>query len=70
MGWYSTGPKIRAADLDIHALFAEYCATPALCIIDTRPDRVGLPVSAYLCENEIRDDGTQKEEKTLCTSRV
>ena len=65
MGWYSTGPKIRAADLDIHALFAEYCATPAFCIIDTRPDRVGIPVSAYLCENEIRDDGTQKEEKTF-----
>ena len=65
MGWYSTGPKIRAADLDIHALFAEYCASPAFCIIDTRPDRVGIPVSAYLCENEIRDDGTQKEEKTF-----
>jgi 26S proteasome regulatory subunit N8 len=65
VGWYSTGPKIRAADLDIHALFAEYCATPAFCIIDTRPDRVGIPVSAYLCENEIRDDGTQKEEKTF-----
>ena len=65
MGWYSTGPKIRAADLDIHALFAEYCASPAFCIIDTRPDRVGIPVSAYLCENEIRDDGTQKEDKTF-----
>ena len=65
MGWYSTGPKIRAADLDIHALFAEYCASPAFCIIDTRPDRVGIPVSAYMCENEIRDDGTRKEEKTF-----
>merc|ERR1712216_806579 len=65
VGWYSTGPKIRAADLDIHALFAEYCASPVFCIIDVRPDRVGIPVSAYLCENEIRDDGTQKEEKTF-----
>ncbi len=65
MGWYSTGPKIRTADLDIHALFAEYCMSPVFCIVDVRPEQIGIPTSAYLCENEIRDDGTQKEEKTF-----
>jgi len=24
VGWYSTGPKLRENDLDIHALFNEY----------------------------------------------
>mmetsp|Transcript_1802 Transcript_1802/g.6808 ORF Transcript_1802/g.6808 Transcript_1802/m.6808 type:complete len:331 (-) Transcript_1802:2080-3072(-) len=65
VGWYSTGPKIHTADLDIHALFAEYCAAPVFCIIDVRPDQVGIPTSAYLCENETSADGTAKDTKTF-----
>ena len=65
MGWYSTGPKIRTADLDIHALFTDYHPNPVFVIVDVRPDNVGIPTLAYMAENEIRDDGTQKEEKTF-----
>ena len=65
MGWYSTGPKIRTNDVDIHELFTDYHPTPAFVIVDVSPDNVGIPTSAYRLENEIRDDGTQKEEKTF-----
>ena len=34
-------------------------------IVDVAPTSVGIPTSAYRAENEIRDDGTQKEEKTF-----
>ena len=65
MGWYSTGPKIRTNDVDIHELFTDYHPNPAFVIVDVSPDNVGIPTSAYRLENEIRDDGTQKEEKTF-----
>ncbi|ACO60817.1 predicted protein [Micromonas commoda] len=65
VGWYSTGPKIRTNDVDIHELFTDYHPNPAFVIVDVRPDNVGIPTSAYRLENEIRDDGTQKEEKTF-----
>ena len=32
VGWYSTGPKIRTADLDIHALFTDYHPSPVFVI--------------------------------------
>lgn len=34
-------------------------------IVDVAPTSVGIPTSAYRAENGIRDDGTQKEEKTF-----
>ena len=30
VGWYSTGPKLREADLDINALIAKFCDNPHL----------------------------------------
>mmetsp|Transcript_22187 Transcript_22187/g.54908 ORF Transcript_22187/g.54908 Transcript_22187/m.54908 type:complete len:332 (+) Transcript_22187:154-1149(+) len=65
VGWYSTGPKIRTPDLDIHALFAEYHPSPVFVIVDVRPDNNSIPTMAYCAENEIREDGTQKEKKTF-----
>ena len=65
VGWYSTGPKIRTADLDIHALFTDYHPSPVFVIIDVAPTSGGHPHLRVSRENEIRDDGTQKEEKTF-----
>ena len=61
VGWYSTGPKIRTNYLDIQALISDYHPNPVFVIVDVRPDMVGIPTSAYAAEQEIRDDGTQKE---------
>ena len=41
MGWYSTGPKIRTNDVDIHELFTDYHPNPAFVIVDVSPDNVG-----------------------------
>ncbi len=39
IGWYSTGPRLREADLDVQELFAGYCEVPVLviCEISVRP---------------------------------
>ena len=36
MGWYSTGPRLREADLDITDLMANYCETPLLVICEVQ----------------------------------
>jgi 26S proteasome regulatory subunit N8 len=48
VGFYSTGPSIRPNDLRIHKVVQPFSPTPAVfCIIDIRPDRPDLPVTAY-----------------------
>lgn len=34
VGWYSTGPRLREADLDINALLSNYTETPVLIICE------------------------------------
>lgn len=55
VGFYSTGPKIRPADIDIDALFRRYHPHPALVIIDIRPDVEGIPVQAYVTQEAVME---------------
>ena len=36
MGWYSTGPRLREADLDITDLMSNYCDMPLLVICEVQ----------------------------------
>lgn len=49
VGFYSTGPSIRPNDLRIHKVVQPFSSpSPAIfCIIDIRPNRPDLPVTAY-----------------------
>ena len=40
MGWYSTGPRLKEADLDIQELMMGYCDNPVLVICEVQ---VGHP---------------------------
>lgn len=51
LGWYSTGPKIRPADLEINELFRSYTSDPILVIVDVNPREGGeleIPTQAYV----------------------
>lgn len=65
VGWYSTGPKLREADLDIHDLVSNYNPNPVLVIVDVQPKELGIPTKAYSVIDEVREDGTQKNQKTF-----
>jgi 26S proteasome regulatory subunit N8 len=41
VGWYSTGPRLREADVDINQLMAGYCEAPVLVICEVE---VRLPL--------------------------
>ncbi|GAB7365040.1 hypothetical protein MBLNU230_g5821t1 [Neophaeotheca triangularis] len=58
IGWYHSGPKLRASDLEINELFKRYCPNPLLVIVDVQPKDVGVPTDAYFAVEEIKDDGT------------
>lgn len=55
IGWYHSGPKLRASDLEINELFKRYTPNPLLVIIDVQPKVVGVPTDAYFAVEEIKD---------------
>lgn len=61
IGWYHTGPKLRASDLEINELFKKYTPNPLLLIIDVQPKPVGIPTDAYIAVEDIKEDGTSTE---------
>jgi len=65
IGWYHTGPKLRASDLEINELFKRYIARPVMVIVDVRPQTVGIPTDAYFAVEEIKDDGTETRKTFL-----
>ena len=58
IGWYHSGPRLKASDLEINELFKRYTPNPLLVIIDVQPKEVGVPTDAYFAIEEIKDDGT------------
>lgn len=59
VGWYSTGPKIKPADIDIHELLRKYHPNPCFVIIDVEPKTHGLPTEAYCSIEEVKEDGSE-----------
>ena len=55
IGWYHTGPKLRASDQEINDLLKRYIARPVMVIVDVRPETVGIPTDAYFAVEEIKD---------------
>ena len=55
IGWYHTGPKLRASDQEINDLLKRYIARPVMVIVDVRPHTVGIPTDAYFGVEEIKD---------------
>lgn len=58
IGWYHSGPNLRASDLQINELFKRYTPNPLLLIVDIQPQEVGVPTDAYFAIEDIKDDGS------------
>ena len=72
IGWYHTGPKLRASDLEINDVIKRYTRhRPLMVIVDVRPDAErsggGIPTDAYLAVEEIKD--VSRAKLNLCTRR-
>ncbi|KAM0746279.1 Mov34-domain-containing protein [Meredithblackwellia eburnea MCA 4105] len=66
VGWYHTGPKLRASDLEINEVIKRYATKPVMVIVDVRPNSErsggGIPTDAYFAVDEIKDDGTASQK--------
>lgn len=59
IGWYHSGPKLRASDHEINDLFKRFnIARPVMVIVDVRPEHEGIPTDAYFAVEEIKDVST------------
>lgn len=67
IGWYHSGPKLRASDLEINELFKRYTPNPLLVIIDVQPKEVGVPTDAYFAVEEIKDVSTAPAILRYCS---
>lgn len=61
IGWYHSGPKLRASDLKINDVFKRYTTNPLLVIVDIQPRTVGIPTDAYFAVDDIKHDGSKAE---------
>eukprot|EP01080_Neovahlkampfia_damariscottae_P009619 gene9619-1823_t len=59
VGWYSTGPKIRQSDIDVHQTFTKYLTHPVYVVVDVEPKQVGIPTEAYISVEEKEDEKSQ-----------
>ncbi|GAV55198.1 hypothetical protein ZYGR_0AS05220 [Zygosaccharomyces rouxii] len=63
IGWYHSGPKLKASDLKINELFKKYTGNnPLLLIVDVKQEGVGLPTDAYFAVEQVKDDGSSTEK--------
>jgi 26S proteasome regulatory subunit N8 len=65
VGWYSTGPKLREGDMSINDLFTAYCETPVLVIVQVSTETSGLPTSAYIATEEVKEGASQQAQKSF-----
>ncbi|KAI9716538.1 MAG: proteasome regulatory particle subunit [Candelaria pacifica] len=70
IGWYHSGPKLRASDLEVNELFKRYTPNPLLVIVDVQPKEVGVPTDAYFAVEEIKDDGTTTTKTFVHTPSI
>lgn len=61
IGWYHSGPKLRASDLKINDVFKKYTPNPTLLIVDIEQGGVGIPTDAYIAIVAVKKDGTFTE---------
>ncbi|PWN96358.1 Mov34-domain-containing protein [Tilletiopsis washingtonensis] len=62
VGWYHTGPRLRASDLEINDLMKRFIPRPVMVIVDPRSRDTGIPTDAYFAVEEIKEDGTATQK--------
>ena len=62
VGWYSTGPRLREADLDINDLVCNYCDNPLLVICEVQASN-----PCYLCNTSAAGSLCTAAGVVLCT---
>jgi 26S proteasome regulatory subunit N8 len=58
IGWYSSGPFIKKADIDINEIVRRYNTNPVFVLIKVNEVApLGIPTEAYQTQEEVDDNG-------------
>lgn len=58
VGWYSSGPKIKKNDIEIHEKFRDYNSNPVFVVIKVQENEtLGIPTEAYCAIEEVNEEG-------------
>jgi 26S proteasome regulatory subunit N8 len=58
IGWYSSGPAIKKADIDINEILRKYNTSPVFVLIKVHEASApGIPTEAYCTREEVDADG-------------
>lgn len=58
VGWYSTGPQIKKADIFINEILRRYNSAPVFVVIKVDEESVqSMPVEAYTTQEEVDENG-------------
>lgn len=58
VGWYSSGPKIKKNDIEIHEKFRDYNTNPVFVVIKVQEsETLGIPTEAYCSIEEVNEEG-------------
>lgn len=59
VGWYSSGPKVKKNDIEIHEKFRDYNSNPVFVVIKVQENEesLGIPTEAYCSVEEVDEEG-------------
>jgi len=58
VGWYSSGPSIKKADISINEILRRYNTTPIFVVVkEHEAESLGIPTEAYCTQEEVDNDG-------------
>lgn len=56
VGWYSTGIRLKPADIEINEIFRKYTPNPVLVLIDVQlKESLEIPTKSYISIEEIKE---------------
>ena len=59
VGWYSTGPAIKRADIEINDILRKYNTNPVFVVIRVHEGAAtGIPTEAYCTQEEVDSNGS------------
>lgn len=71
IGWYSSGPKIKQADIKINEIFRNYNTEPVLLVCNVQDEQlIGLPTEAYFTKEEVDENGNMGRAFTHVRSTI
>ncbi|KAF8754239.1 Mov34 protein [Rhizoctonia solani] len=63
IGWYHSGPKLRASDQEINDLFKQFIPRPVMVIVNVRQMDESIPTDAYFAVEKIKDVRRDRDTK-------